>query len=107
MGVGEIVLLIVSLAATWASIAKRVLAVSSAAAGVLMLAYFATSITLGDAHPLLAAPYRIVNIYVFLFIAVLLALAGCIGLLVHFTRHLRLRQLAKNPRQLDRDTPRP
>jgi hypothetical protein len=89
MGIGEIILVVVLLVATGLSIASRRLAFCSVAVGVAMLAWFALSVAFGDSHPVLAAPYRVINLYVFLFIAVLLMLAGCIGLVVHFVRHLR------------------
>jgi hypothetical protein len=88
MGLGEIILMVVFVAATWASIAKRSLAVSTAFIGALMLVWFAVSVAFGESHPILAMPYDVINIYVFLFVAALLTLAGCIGLLVHFVHRL-------------------
>ena len=90
MGLGEIIFLGLFVAALWISLMRRqLLAVCVAGIGLLLLAWFGLSVAFGESHPFLAVPYRITNIYVFLFVAVELTLAGGIAMLVRFVRHFR------------------
>jgi hypothetical protein len=89
MGLGGIILLIAFAGAARISNASRPFAVCTALIGVLMLVWLALWLAFGESYPILATPYRIIDFYLFLFIAVLLTLAGCIGFIVHFIRNLR------------------
>ena len=86
MGLGEIILFVVFIVALCTSLSSRRLAAWTVAVGLWLGAWFALSVMLADSFPILAAPYRVINLYVFLFIAVLLTLVGGIGLLVHLIR---------------------
>ena len=88
MGIGEIILIIVLVLDSCLSIASRRLAIWNLAIGVAMLAWFAISVEFGESNPVLAAPYLVANLYVFLFISILLTLAGGIGLLTHRVKRL-------------------
>ena len=90
MGLGALILMAVFAGLVWLSIIKRqVLAGWIACAGVGLLAYWFLSIFLLYNYPIFALPYLLVNVYVYLFPAVMLTVAGNIGLLVSLIRHLR------------------
>jgi hypothetical protein len=87
MGFGTLILILVFAGAIYLSIFKRqAFAGWVAGIGLLSLAYWGLSVAFGNSYPILALPYRAVNIYVFLFLAVIFTVAGGIGLLVRIAR---------------------
>ena len=90
MGIGALILIAVFAGSVCLSVLKQqALAGWVTGCGVLLLTYFGMSVVFGDSYQILALPYRVVNIYLFLFLAVIFTVAGSIGLSVRLIRHFR------------------
>lgn len=90
MGLDALILAAIFAGLVWLSVIKRqVLAIWIAGVGVSLLAYWFLSAFLLSSYPIFALPYLVVNLYVFLFVAAMLTVAGNFGLLVRLIRNLR------------------
>ena len=90
MGLGAISLIALFAVLVWVSLLRQqAFAQWMAGLGLFLLAYFGLSVALGESLPVLALPYRVINIYLFLLLALVFTFASAIGLLVRVVRRFR------------------